>query len=84
MLGRLATDDAVRRLFQESPVLALRDLMVLGIELSAVELAALQSLDPSAIHVFAQALDARLQRAVLVAHAGAPATAGGDRSQASG
>jgi hypothetical protein len=43
--------------------------MALGLELSAVELAALQSLDPSAIHKFAQALDPRIQKALLVGEA---------------
>jgi len=67
VLGRLATDEAVRRRFRESPALALRELMTLGIELTPVELAALESLDPSALHRFARALDSRLQKAALVA-----------------
>jgi hypothetical protein len=66
VLGRLATDEALRRRFRDSPALALRELMGVGIELSAVELAALQSLDPSAIRRFAETVDARLQKAVLV------------------
>jgi len=65
VLGRLATDDAVRRRFQDSPARALRELTALGIELSAVEFAALGALDPYAVHVFAQALDPRLQRDAL-------------------
>jgi hypothetical protein len=67
VLGRLATDEAMRQRFRSSPIDALRELTALGLELSTVELAALQSLDPSAVHRFAQALDPRLQRAMLVA-----------------
>ena len=67
VLGRLATDEVVRRRFEEAPALALRDLLALGIELSAVERLALESLDPSAVQRFAQALDPRLQKAMLAA-----------------
>jgi hypothetical protein len=67
VVGRLVTDEAIRRRFRQAPAQALRELMALGIELSAVEQAALQSLDPSALQHFAQALDSRLQKAVLVA-----------------
>jgi hypothetical protein len=66
VLGRLATDGAMRRRFRQAPAHVLRELMALGIELSPVELAALASLDPSAVHSFATALDSRLQKAVLV------------------
>jgi hypothetical protein len=69
VLGRLATDEAMRQRFHSSPAQALRELIAMGLELSSVELAALQSLDPSAVHRFAQALDPRLQKAVLVAEA---------------
>jgi hypothetical protein len=41
-----------------------------GIELSPVELAALEALDPRAIQRFAQAVDTRLQKAELVSEAG--------------
>lgn len=67
VLGRLATDEATRRRFERAPALALRELMALGLELSPVELTALESLDPSAVQRFAQTLDPRLQKAVLVA-----------------
>lgn len=65
-LGRLATDEALRRRFREGPAQALKELIALGLELSPVELAALESLDASAVQRFAQALDPRLQKAVLV------------------
>ena len=70
VLGRLATDESIRRRFREAPAEALAELAALGIELTAVERAALQSLDPGAIRRFASALDPRLQKAVLVAPAG--------------
>ena len=67
VLGRLATDEEVRRRFIEAPHSALRELKASGIELSVVEIAALESLDPLDIARFARALDPRLQKAVLVA-----------------
>jgi hypothetical protein len=63
VLGRLATDEAMRRRFREAPALALREVTALGLELSPVELAALERLDPVELQRFAQALDARLQKA---------------------
>jgi hypothetical protein len=67
VLGRLATDEALRKRFRQAPAVVLKELMALGIELSPVELGTLESLDPSAVHRFAQALDPRLQKASLVA-----------------
>lgn len=67
VLGRLATDEAWRERFRRAPEAALRELIGSGLELSPVELAAIEALDPSALHRFAQALDPRLQKAVLVA-----------------
>jgi hypothetical protein len=73
VLGRLATDEALRRRFRQAPAAVLKELIALGIELSPVELGTLESLDPAAVHRFAQALDPRLQKAVLVAEVlGAP------------
>jgi len=68
VLGRLVTDEEVRRRFVEAPLRLLRELAALGIELSAVEMAALASIDAAAIGRFAQALDPRLQKAMLVSH----------------
>lgn len=64
-LGRLATDESVRRRFEAAPVQTLQELVEMGLELSPVERAALAALDPSAIRRFAQALDPRLQKARL-------------------
>ena len=66
VLGRLATDETIRQRFRQSPAQALREQVALGIELSTVEIAALESLDPGAVGHFAHALDPRLQKAVLV------------------
>jgi hypothetical protein len=66
VLGRLATDEAARRRFHQAPATALRELIAMGVELSPVELSALESLDLSAVQRFAQALDPRLQKALLV------------------
>src|SRR5262249_18337123 len=65
VLGRLATDELMRRRFREAPMLALREVMASGLELSPVELAALEKLDPADLQRFAQALDSRLQKADL-------------------
>jgi hypothetical protein len=66
VLGRLATDRALRERFRVSPETTLRELVASGVELSGVERAALGSLDPGAVGRFALALDPRIQRAVLV------------------
>jgi hypothetical protein len=66
VLGRLATDEALRRRFRQAPAAVLKELIALGIELSPVELGTLESLDQSAVNRFAQALDPRLQKAILV------------------
>jgi hypothetical protein len=71
----------MRRRFQQAPAVALRELMALGLELSPVELAALESLDPSELHRFAQALDSRLQKAVLVVQAGPESSAVEDEEE---
>lgn len=80
VLGRLATDEAMRQRFRQAPARTLQELIALGVELSVVELAALESLDPQALHRFALALDTRLQKAVLVGHP--EGRAGGDKAGA--
>jgi len=54
----------------------LSELTALGIELSPVELGSLESLDAAAMHRFAQTLDPRLQKAVLMAEV--PSAPGGE------
>ena len=67
VLGRLATDEAMRARFRQAPAEALRELLASGIELSAVERAALEGLDGAQLQRFAETLDARLQKAALTA-----------------
>jgi hypothetical protein len=70
VLGRLATDESLRRRFRQSPESVLKELIEVGLELSRVEQGALQSLDAQALQRFAHAVDARLKKAELVARAG--------------
>jgi hypothetical protein len=67
-IGRLVTDEALRRVFAASPALALCELEQSGVELTAVEWAALERLDPADILAFAQAIDPRLVKASLARH----------------
>ena len=62
VLGRLATDPALRRRFAGDAADALRGLMAEGCDLTPVEIDALSSLDSRALDAFAAALDARLRR----------------------
>jgi hypothetical protein len=64
-LGRLATDEGLRRRFQDSRADALRELTEFGLELSPVELSALQNVEVEAVRRFAEALDPRLQKALI-------------------
>ena len=70
VLGRLATDETLRKRFAAGAAHALEELHAQGLELSAVERAALECLDPAALAEFARALDARLQKACLSPEAG--------------
>ena len=72
VLGRLATDEALRRRFWKAPAQTLKDMIAAGLELSTVELSALEALDPGALHRFALALDPRLQKADLAAQGWSP------------
>ena len=65
VLGRLATDEALREKFLAASRRTLEDLIAQGLELSAVERAALEGLDRAALDQFAAALDPRLQKALL-------------------
>lgn len=69
VVGRLATDEGLRESFRRAPARTLGELASLGLELSPVEIAALRALDAEAVEGFARALDARLQKAVLVSPA---------------
>ena len=62
VIGRLVTDEAFRREFEESPGAALAAMIVSGLELSPVELLALASLDRSVVARFAETIDPRIQK----------------------
>ena len=62
LIGRLATDPALRRRFAEDPAAVLDGFREQGYELTAVELEALVSTDADALRALAESLDARLQR----------------------
>jgi hypothetical protein len=63
LLGRLATDPALRRRFAEDREALLEELRSHGYELTAIEREALASTEPNAIDRFAQSLDERLRKA---------------------
>jgi hypothetical protein len=65
VLGKLVTDEEVRRRFRAAPLEVLESVRRAGWDLSAVETAALRSLDPAALERFALSLDPRLQKASL-------------------
>jgi hypothetical protein len=63
LIGRLATDPALRRRFAHDATGVLNQLRQEGYELTLVELEALASIDADAIKLFADALDRRIRRA---------------------
>jgi hypothetical protein len=67
VLGRLATDETLRGRFATHGRRMLEELIDQGLELSAVERAALEALDWRALDRFAAALDPRLQKVAIAA-----------------
>ena len=65
LIGRLATDPAMRRRFVDDPGRVLRELTDQGYELTPVEIEALASTDGDAIRSFADSLDRRIRRAAV-------------------
>jgi hypothetical protein len=65
LIGRLATDPAMRQRFVEDPGAVLRELAGQGYELTPVEIEALASTDADAIRSFADTLDRRIRRAAV-------------------
>lgn len=63
LLGRLATDPALRRRFAEDREALLDELRANGFELTAIESEALASTAADAIDRFARSLDERLRKA---------------------
>lgn len=65
LIGRLATDEALRERFAADREAVLRELTATGTELNACEQRALATLDPRALRRFADAIDPRLQKCRL-------------------
>jgi hypothetical protein len=65
LIGRLATDPALRRRFAEGPSAVLAELAESGLELTSVELQALAAIDAESLHAFASSLDRRIRRAAV-------------------
>jgi hypothetical protein len=65
VIGRLATDEVLRRRFVAGAARTLSELEAQGLELSALERIALEGLDRETRRRFAEALDPRLQKAAL-------------------
>ena len=63
LIGRLATDPALRRRFADDPAGVLREFQEGGYELTATEIAALAVTDADAIRAFSESIDSRLRRA---------------------
>jgi hypothetical protein len=60
IIGKLVTDEGVRRRFRADASTELDALQRRGCELTPVELQALRALDPAAIQAFAGLIDRRL------------------------
>jgi hypothetical protein len=65
VIGMLVTDEAFRRRFARDPAETLRDVAVIGLQLSPCELQALAATDPTSIARFADAIDARIHKTDL-------------------
>jgi hypothetical protein len=65
VIGKLATDEALRRDFEHNPGAVLAKLVADGMELTACELWALDRVDPRELARFARAVGPRLQKSDL-------------------
>lgn len=63
VIGLLATDECFRRRFMKAPRGALQEVIAKGMELTASEIWSLAALDRRELSRFAEAIDARLQKA---------------------
>jgi hypothetical protein len=68
IIGKLATDEGLRRRFLADAPAVLDELRGQGWELSPIETGALAALDRTAITAFADAIDRRLQKVDLGSH----------------
>jgi len=62
LIGRLVTDEGLRRRFRTEPEAVLREMEQRGMELNACEWKALAGLNATALERFAGRLDPRLQK----------------------
>jgi hypothetical protein len=65
VIGRLVTDEALRRRFTTDPRATLQDLVNRGVELNPSEVQALLDTDPRILSLCASAIDPRLQKTDL-------------------
>lgn len=65
LLGRLTTDEVLRRRFQADRAAVLDELVAQGLELSTVERRVILELDCGACERFAERLDPRIQKVNL-------------------
>jgi len=65
LIGQLVTDPELRRRFAANPARLLQELKEGDLDLTEIEIEALANTNPTAIHEFASALDARLLRASI-------------------
>ena len=63
VIGRLATDESLRRAFALHPESILRELITAGLDLTPIELQALLTIDPASLQRLADLMDTRIQRA---------------------
>jgi hypothetical protein len=66
VIGKLASDGELRERFRADRLATIRALQEQGLELTAVEVSALVSIDAAAFDRLAAALDPRVQKAALV------------------
>lgn len=65
VIGRLVTDEALRRSFANNPQGAVDELVESGIDLNPCEQRAIAALDPQLLQWFADRLDPRIQKSDL-------------------
>ena len=67
VIGRLVTDEAFRAMFLRDPAAALTQLVNCGYELTPLEIAALEAIDPGLWTRTAEQVDPRLQKIAVAA-----------------
>jgi hypothetical protein len=62
LIGKLVTDESLRRHFNEKQLAAIEELRVLGLEFTTVELEAIRSIEPGPCELLARHLDPRIKK----------------------